>query len=135
MNTTALVSVLNRQESLTKLNYQTLDNLCALNFRRGVLSYDEYAELIAYRNASEDEYFTFQVLAGWAMRNIQEAHLAFCLVRMATPKENLLKGLTLAKRVKGAELSLAPPLELIANSLTTHAPPIEPNSITGTGSS
>ena len=34
-----------------------------------------------------------------------------------------------------AELSLAPPLELIANSLTSHAPPLEPNSITGTGSS
>jgi len=135
MNTTALVSVLNRQESLTKLNYETLEGLCALNFRRGVLSYDEYAELIAYRNASEDEYFTFQVLAGWAMRNIQEAHFAYCLARTATPKENLLKGLTLAKRVEGAELSLAPPLELIANSLTSHAPPLEPDTKTGTGSS
>jgi hypothetical protein len=135
MNTTALVSVLNRQESLTKSNYETLENLCELNFHRGILSYDEFSELVAYRDASFDEYAEFQVLAGWAMRNIQEAHFAYCLARKATPKENLLEGLSLLETVEGAELSLAPPLELIANSLTSHAPPIEPNSKSGTGSS
>ena len=57
------------------------------------------------------------------------------LAVLATEKKNLLKGLTLAKRVEGAELSLASPLEIIANSLTSHAPPLEPDSKTGTGSS
>ena len=65
----------------------------------------------------------------------KRAHTAFCLVRMTTPKEHLLNGLPLAEPLARAERSLAPPLELIANSLTSHAPPLEPDTKSGTGSS
>ena len=65
----------------------------------------------------------------------KRAHVAFCQVRMTTPKENLLHGLALLVTVEGAERSLAPPLELLANSLTSHAPPLEPDTKSGTGSS
>jgi hypothetical protein len=67
--------------------------------------------------------------------NLRRSHVAFCLARKAAEKKNLLYGLSLIETVKGAELSLASPLELLANSLTSHAPPLEPDSKTGTGSS
>lgn len=67
--------------------------------------------------------------------NLRRSHVAYCIARKAAERKNLLHGLALIETVEGAELSLASPLELIENSLTTHAPPIEPNSKSGTGSS
>ena len=67
--------------------------------------------------------------------NLRRSHVAYCVARKAAEKKNLLHGLELVEVVKGAELSLASPLEIIANSLTSHAPPLEPDSKTGTGSS
>ena len=67
--------------------------------------------------------------------NLRRSHVAYCIARKAAERKNLLHGLALIETVEGAELSLASPLELIENSLTTHAPPIEPDSKTGTGSS
>jgi hypothetical protein len=67
--------------------------------------------------------------------NLRRSHVAYCIARKAAERKNLLHGLALIETVEGAELSLAPPLELIANSLTSHAPPLEPDTKTGTGSS
>jgi hypothetical protein len=67
--------------------------------------------------------------------NLRRSHVAYCIARKAAEKKNLLHGLEIIETAKGAELSLASPLELLANSLTSHAPPLEPYSKTGTGSS
>jgi hypothetical protein len=98
------------------------------------MSNEEFSELSTLRDLALDEYADTQIHY-FTARDREKAHVAYCLARKATEKKNLLKGLTLAKRVEGAELSLASPLELIANSLTSHAPPLEPDSKTGTGSS
>ena len=98
------------------------------------MSEEEFSELSTLRDLALDEYADTQIHYLTA-RDREKAHFNFCLARIATEKKNLLKGLTLAKRVEGAELSLASPLEIIANSLTSHAPPLEPDSKTGTGSS
>ena len=134
MSLTSVVSVLNRQYSLTKSNFECLQEMCELNHRRGLMSAEEFSYLLTLRDLALDEYADTQIHYLTA-RDRQKAHLNFCLARKATEKKNLLKGLTLAKRVEGAELSLASPLEIIANSLTSHAPPLEPDSKTGTGSS
>ena len=98
------------------------------------MSKEEFYELSTLRDLALDEYADTQIHYLTA-RDRERAHVAYCLARKATPKENLLEGLSLLETVEGAELSLAPPLELIANSLTSHAPPLEPDSKTGTGSS
>ena len=67
--------------------------------------------------------------------NLRRSHVAYCIARKAAEKKNLLHGLEIIETAKGAELSLASPLELLANSLTSHAPPLEPDTKTGTGSS
>ena len=95
---------------------------------------EEFSELSTLRDLALDEWADTQIHY-FTARDRFKSHVASCRVRMMTPKESLLKGLTLAKRVEGAELSLASPLEIIANSLTSHAPPLEPDSKTGTGSS
>ena len=95
---------------------------------------EEFSELSTLRDLALDEWADTQIHY-FTARDREKSHLAYCLAYKATEKKNLLKGLTLAKRVEGAELSLASPLELIANSLTSHAPPLEPDSKTGTGSS
>jgi hypothetical protein len=98
------------------------------------MSAEEFSELSTLRDLALDEWADTQIHY-FTARDREKSHLAYCLARKATEKKNLLKGLTLAKRVEGAELSLAPPLERIENSLTSHAPPLEPDSKTGTGSS
>ena len=103
--------------------------------RRGVLAPEDYYSLLDQMNEATEREWEATSRVCRAEMNLRRSHVALCRVRMTTPKENLLKGLTLAKRVEGAELSLAPPLELIANSLTSHAPPLEPDTKTGTGSS
>lgn len=134
MSATSVVSVLNRQYSLTKSNFACLDKMLELNHERGLMSDEEFTELLALRDLALDEYANTQIHY-FTARDREKAHFNFCLARKATEKQHLCKGLTLVKRAEGAELSLASPLEIIANSLTSHAPPLEPDSKTGTGSS
>ena len=103
--------------------------------RRGVLAPEDYYLLYDQMNEAQEREWEATSRVCRTEVNLRRPHVAFCQVRMTTPKENLLEGLSLLETVEGAELSLAPPLELIANSLTSHAPPLEPNSKTGTGSS
>jgi len=103
--------------------------------QRGVLAPEDYYSLYDQMNEAQEREWEATSRVCRTEVNLRRSHVALCRVRMTTPKEELLEGLSLLETVEGAELSLAPPLELIANSLTSHAPPIEPNSITGTGSS
>lgn len=128
MSTTALVSVLNRQYSLTKSNFECLEEMCELNHRRGLITVEEFTWLVELRDLALDEYCDTQIHY-FTARDREKAHFNYCLARKATEKQNLCKGLTLVKRAEGAELSLASPLEIIANSLTSHAPPKSPTAM------
>jgi hypothetical protein len=96
--------------------------MCELNHRRGLMSFEEFSELSTLRDLALDEYADTQIHYLTA-RDREKSHLAYCLARKATEKKNLLNGLTLIKTSESAELSLASPLELLANSLPSHAPP------------
>lgn len=97
---------------------------------------DSEAELVHQEAWSAyDDYCEVAVRVLKIEMNLRRSHVAFCLARKAAERKNLQHGLALIETAKGAELSLASPLELLANSLTSHAPPIEPYSKTGTGSS
>lgn len=122
MSATSVVSVLNRQYSLTKSNFECLDDMCELNHRKGLMSFEEFSELSTLRDLALDEYADTQIHY-FTARDREKAHFNYCLARKKAEKKNLLYGLALIETAEGAELSLASPLELLANSLPSHAPP------------
>ena len=130
-----LVKLEKANEYRAKCEAEELEASVYYEHQRGVLPPEVYYDLLDQRNEAQEREWEATSRVCRAEVNLRRSHVAFCRVRMTAPKEKLLEGLSLLETVEGAELSLAPPLELIANSLTSHAPPLEPNSITGTGSS
>jgi hypothetical protein len=123
----ALVSHLKSQETLTKCEHETLEALAHRTFQSGVLSREEFAELLEWCELSQEEC------------NLRRPHVAYCRVRALTTKKaqalTSREAITLLKTPREAEVSLSPPLLVLDNSLPIHAPPRETVSNTETLSS
>jgi hypothetical protein len=128
------------QELLAESNLEAVEELVVKHHARGVLSREEFAELLAYRDQFESEYLELQGSACMAKHTLRRAHVAYCRARTSTT--NRIDFLTYRESLERAAepfkvpkdiRSLSP--ELSANSLRSHAPPIETASKTETLSS
>lgn len=93
----------------------------------------EFAEKL--RNTGQAVAEAYERSPHYKKRKAQEA---YCTVRTISPthKEAQCAGLARIDRItqrRTARQQWASPLELLANSLTSHAPPHRPESITGLG--
>lgn len=135
----AVVSYLKSQETLTKCEHETLEALAHRTFQSGVLSREEFAELLEWCELSQEEYYHYATATLRAECNLRRPHVAYCRVRALTTKKaqalTSREAITLLKTPREAEVSLSPPLLVLDNSLPIHAPPRETVSNTETLSS
>jgi hypothetical protein len=135
----AVVSHLKSLETLTKCELETLEALAEKNYRSGVLSVEEFAQLVEWCELSQEEYYHYATATLRAETNLRRSHVAYCRVRALTTKKaqalTSREAITLLKTPREAEVSLSPPLLVLDNSLPIHAPPRETESNTETLSS
>jgi hypothetical protein len=135
-----LVKHYKKAEEEAAENWETLDSLTNTHFRRGILSEEEFSELVEYRDAYEGEYLEAMTRRYQAEFNTRRSHVAYCRARMSvtlnarvvTYRESLSRAEVFPRIVTEIH---SPVLTLLANSLPTHAPPQELASITETLSS
>jgi hypothetical protein len=119
---------------------ETLDSLVNTHFHKGILSKEEFSELVEYRDAFDEEYLEAATRRYQAEFNTRRSHVAYCRARMSvtlnarvvTYRESLSRVQEFPRIVTEIH---SPVLTLLANSLPTHAPPEELASITETLSS
>lgn len=134
-----LVSHYKKVEEETGEDFDTLISLTEKHFNRGMLSREEFAELVEFRDAAEEKYLEAMTRRFRATCNARRSHIAYCRARVLASQVQLLthrEALALASKSPQVVSEIhSPELELIENSLPSHAPPLEPRFQNGTGSS
>ena len=135
-----LVKHYKKAEEEAAQNLETLDSLVNTHFHKGILSKEEFSELVEYRDAFDEEYLEAATRRYQAEFNARRSHVAYCRARMSvtlnarvvTYRESLSRAEVFPRIVTEIH---SPVLTLLANSLPTHAPPQELASVTETLSS
>ncbi len=134
-----LVSHYKKAEEDTKNAASNKVNELEQAWLRGVLSREEIGELHSEMLEMNECHIESIIRAERVKWNLRRAHVAYCRARITSPQVQLLTHReSLALAIKSPQVVTeihSPELELIENSLPSHAPPLEPRFQNGTGSS
>lgn len=124
----ATVNYLKAQENRAELLHEAAEQEAARQFHRGVISRDEMSELLEYTEELHESYLYAMTLRLTAAFNLRRSHVSYCRVRTLAAKrlqeaQRTEQLHSLISRQDSEVLSLAPVLEVLAYSLTTHGPP------------
>lgn len=124
----ATVNYLKAQENRAELLKETAEQEAARQFHRGVITREEMGDLLDYADELLDNYLEAMGRRFAAAFNLRRSHVSYCRVRTLAAKrlqeaQRTEQLHSLISRQDSEELSLAPVVEVLAYSLTTHGPP------------
>ena len=130
-------------EHSRKREAESLTNWVHQEHRKGVLSPECYYSLVDQMNEATEREWEATVRVERVKSNLRRSHVAYCRIRMNAgmsvyPSSFVTYREALALAPKSPQVVSeihSPELELIENSLPSHAPPLEPRFQNGTGSS
>jgi hypothetical protein len=124
----ATVNYLKAQENRAEILKKTAEHEVAQQFHRGIISREEMGDLLDYADELLDDYLEAVTRRFAAAFNLRRSHVSYCRVRTLAAKrlqeaQRTEQLHSLISHQDSEVLAIAPVVEVLAYSLTTHGPP------------
>jgi hypothetical protein len=124
----ATVNYLKAQENRAELLHEIAEQEAARQFHRGIISRDEMGDLLDYTEELHESYLEAMTRRLTASFCLRRSHVSYCRVRTLAAKrlqeaQRTEQLHSLISHQDSEVLAIAPVVEVLAYSLTTHGPP------------